>query len=139
MQNAMLRSQRVITFAEAQSSAIYRNFNALRTALNNALNGGSNNPANIAWHHLVEQGHTNAARFGNAVNSLANVVPTPHNVHTIINRFFSTTRGVPPQITQQGFRTVREWMQRQDWETQYQAGLQIWQQAMRNGVITWHP
>ena len=139
MQNAMLRSNRVITFAEAQSAAAWRNYEHLRTTLNQALTAGSRNLANIQWHHIVEQGHTNAIRFGNAVNNLANVVPTPAHIHTRITTFYNTTRAVPPQIRNLGFRNVRAWMQAQDWETQYQAGLEIWKQAMRGGPITWVP
>jgi RHS repeat-associated protein len=139
MQNAMLRSNRVITFAEAQSASVWRSYDHLRTTLNQALTAGARNLANIQWHHIVEQGHTNAIRFGNAVNNLANVVPTPTHIHTRITTFYNTTRGVPPQVANQGFRNVRAWMQAQDWETQYQAGLEIWKQAMRGGPITWHP
>jgi hypothetical protein len=138
-QNVMLQSNRIVTFTESASAATSRNYPALREFLNKTIMGTRGNPANVQWHHLVEQtGHqgVNVSRFGNAVNSTANIVPTPTTVHSTITRFYGSA---PPWVQNQGFASVREWMSRQTWERQYEAGLEIWKQAMNNGVISWIP
>jgi RHS repeat-associated protein len=121
----------------AESGA--QNFDKFREIYNKFLTGGETNPANIEWHHLVEQsqGETEqAVGFSSrAINSLSNVVPTPANVHQQISTFYSTRAAWLPR----GVSSVRDWMSTQDWETQWRAGLEIWKQAMRGESITWHP
>jgi hypothetical protein len=115
------------------------NWNTFMTQeLNRLINAGATtNPANIQWHHVVEQWGTNVTQFGSrAINSLANVVPTPTAVHRAISRFYSSA---PQWVRAAGLSGVRDWMATQSWEAQYRYGVEIWKQAMRGGPINWTP
>ena len=103
-----------------------------RCALNPLVNAGSRlNPANIQWHHLVEQ-TLNQSKFGaQAINSMANIIPTPTAVHRAISGFYSSG---PAWIRTLGdFPRVRDYISSLPWEEQYRIGLEIWQHAMSSG------
>jgi RHS repeat-associated protein len=140
VQEAFLKSEEVVSEAEAEASSIWNNFDSLKKAFNELFSSNpGRNPTDVEYHHLVEQNATNAEQFSEkAINSWANVVPTPTSIHRVISGFYSSgSRSV--QWLPEEFSTVRQWMQTQDWETQYRAGLEIWKQAMAGGGITWAP
>jgi RHS repeat-associated protein len=131
-QTAFLRMHSSISVVESRAAAAFD-----RVAINRLLMGnGGNNPANIQWHHIVEQWSTNLTRFGpRAIHSIANVVPTPTHVHRVISGFYSSHHAWLPQ----GFTRFRDWMATLPWERQYQIGVEIWKEAMVTGRITWIP
>ncbi|MBT8217951.1 MAG: hypothetical protein KJO17_13955, partial [Acidimicrobiia bacterium] len=130
LQTLFFRLQGVVTQAQAAASSPFS-----RGAMNRLLHGVRNNLPNIQWHHIVEQNAANTARFGSrAIQSVANVVPTPAHVHSVITSFYNSG---PAWVRAQGFSRFRDWLAAQPWEQHYQIGLQIWRQAMRTGRITW--
>jgi hypothetical protein len=138
VQETFMELEGTVSEAEAEASSIWNNFSSLKQSFNELFNGiKDKNPPNIEYHHLVEQ-TPNAENFSaQAINSWANVIPTPTTVHRAISGFYSSGQEWLPE----GFSTVRQWMVTQDWETQWEAGLQIWRQAMQQGggPITWTP
>ena len=137
IQETFSRFEGTVTEAESEASSLWNNFDQLKNALNRLFTGiRSPNPPNIQYHHLVEQGGENAQTFSpQAINSLANVVPTPTGIHQTISSFYSSA----PSWLPQGMTTVRMWMQTQSFEVQWRAGLEVWKQAMMGGPITWGP
>jgi len=131
MQNVFMKFQGTITQAEAEAAPRYS-----RTVMNRLITGVQNNPPNIAWHHIVEQGGKNLRNLQQAaLQSMANVVPMPKTIHDAISIFYSTKHVALP-----GFRRFRDWMYTLSWEEQYRYGLEIFQNAMQNaGSITWKP
>lgn len=107
-----------------------------RVDFNTLIGGRSTNIANIQWHHIVTQaGGRNIDKFyKQAIDSVLNVVPIAKNTHTIITNFYSSPipRGVRVE-------TIQQWMERQPWEVQYNAGIEILRQALQKGSITWMP
>ena len=134
VQNAFMEAQTVITEAQAEQSSIWNTYGTLRNYFNELFTGSSAlNPPNIEYHHIVEQAEEEINDFApNAINSAANVVPTPSGVHAAISNFYGTAQ---PWL--QGI-SVRAWMAGQTWDVQWREGLEIWKQAM-TGNITWRP
>ncbi len=124
-----------MTEAEAEASSIWNEYQTMRDYLNQLYTRvRSWNPPNIEYHHLVEQSEEEASGFSvRAINSMANVVPTPANVHAMISQFYSQAQA----FLQGG--TVREWMETQTWEVQWEEGLKIWKEAMTSNNIYWRP
>ena len=80
---------------------------------------------------IIEQGK-GIQQFGaNAINSLANVIPTPTAVHQAISGFYSSG---PAWIRSLGnFPRVRDYVSTRSWDEQYRIGLEIWQHSMTTG------
>ena len=137
VQETFSRFEGTITEAESEASSLWNTPDQVKAALNRLFTGiRSPNPPNIEYHHLVEKGGENAQNFsGQAINSLANVVPTSPTAHGMITGFYQTGATWLPQ----GMTSVRVWMQTQSFEYQWRAGLEIWKQAMTGGPITWTP
>ena len=109
---------------QAAQQAHYLGSNA-RTGMNQLL-GFSRNPPDIQYHHLVNQIGVNVARFGQrAINSLANVVPTPAHVHVRITAFYNSTRIIPNA----GVR-LQDLIARLPFDQQWRVGVEIWVRAM---------
>lgn len=101
--------------------------------ITSCLLGKTGRTPGIEYHHIVEQVQEEVSEFSsNAINSTANVVPTPAAVHAEISAFYSTAQ------TWLDGETVRDWMSTQTFDVQWQEGLEIWKQAM-TGDITWRP
>jgi hypothetical protein len=123
-----LRQQGTISEATSKLAANWSKFRDLRDTMNATLFKVGANP-NIEWHHLVQQA---AKKFSpNAINSLANVVPLPQQVHKVISNFQST------QIIVAGTRysSFTKYVTNLPWERQYEIGLNLVRQAMTSGVI----
>ncbi|GBC60973.1 RHS repeat-associated core domain-containing pro tein [Desulfonema ishimotonii] len=104
-----------------------------------ALTKAGNKLTDIEWHHIVERaGGRNIEKFGkDAMNFVANVVPTPSNIHLIISNFQKSN---PAWLRRTGFRTVWQWLESQTWDDAYRYGLDIWQTAMRTQSLDrWTP
>lgn len=140
VQEAFLKSEEVVSEAEAEASSIWNNFDSLKKAFNELFSSTpGRKPPDIQYHHLVEQNATNAEQFSErAINSWANVIPTPTDAHRLINGFYGSGERTIQWLPEE-FSTVRQWMATCDWETQYRAGLEVWKQAMAGGPITWTP
>ena len=138
VQETFSRFEGTITEAESEASSLWNTPEQIKAALNRLFTGiKSPNPPDIEYHHLVEKGGENLQNFsGQAINSLANVVPTSPRIHQMITTFYQT--GGAPWLPQ-GMTSVRMWMQTQSFEYQWSAGLEIWKQAMAGGPITWVP
>ncbi len=98
--------------------------------LNATMNGGrATNPSNTQWHHLVEQTANFSAR---AINSLANIVPTPTHVHRVINGIMSGGQRVHPWLPNGGGR-LRDYIaaNHPSFQEQFRIGMEIWKAAMR--------
>ena len=136
IQQNFLRLEQTVSEAQAEEGSIWNSYDALRSYFNELFTGARNlNPPNIEYHHLVEQVEEEINGFApNAINSAANVVPTPSGVHQLITNFYGSAQAWLPER-----ESVRDWMAAQDWETQWRAGLEIWKQAMQSGAITWRP
>ena len=134
VQNAFLETENVITEVQAEEGSIWNSYGTLRDYFNELFTGGrASNPPNIEYHHIVEQVEEEVNGFSsNAINSTANVIPTPAQVHQAITTFYSEA-----QVWLNG-QSVRGWMTSQSWEVQWRQGLEIWKQAM-TGAITWRP
>jgi len=106
----------------------------MRQALNRAVNNGSTkNPTGTQWHHIVELTR-GAQKFGqNAVNSMANIVPTPTAIHIRIGVFSSSAPPWVRTLSNGNFKTVRDFVSSKSWEQQYRIGLEIWKHAMDTG------
>src|SRR5207302_642833 len=84
-QKAFFEFEGVVTEVESEAGSIWSSYDQMRGYLQQLytrLQG--RNPPNIEFHHLVEQG---SAFAKNAINSMANVVPTPIAVHRAISAF----------------------------------------------------
>ncbi len=139
LQNSFMRFYGSVSHANALRAAHWGSHSGLTQALNKAINHGARtNPANIQWHHIVEQWAPNVANFGRgAIHSFANVVPTPVHVHSAISIFYSSA---PQWVRAAGFTRVRDWMATQSWDAQFRYGIEIWKQAMKTGGrINWTP
>jgi RHS repeat-associated protein len=138
VQSTFMRYEGTISEVESEVSSLstIQNYPQFRVFLNRFFTGGNTNPSNIEWHHLVEQ---SVSRFSvRAINSFSNVVPTPAAVHEEISAFYSGRANWLPE----GFTRVRDYIATLPWEEQWQAGLEIWQEAMEGGTaqnISWHP
>jgi len=132
LQTAFVRTQPVITEAEARLAANWRTFDQLKTAMNSSIFGRTQNPAAIQWHHVVEQNVANMRAFAsNAINSLANVVPLPNQVHGVITNFYNS--GLVLRGAQ--YTNARAYISRLPWERQYEIGLAALRQAATTGRI----
>ena len=86
-------------------------------------------PARFDEHHIVER--RNAARFGReAIEDPRNKIYLPREFHWRVNGLYSSKQ---VQITGEGFRTVRQWMDTMSYEEQYLVGLKILE-YLRTGV-----
>jgi RHS repeat-associated protein len=134
VQNAFMDAETAVTEVQAEEGSIWNNYDSLRAYYNELFTGSRGfNPPNIRYHHIVEQAEEEINDFApNAINSTANVVPTPAGVHDRISDFYQEAR---PWLDGQ---SVRGWMQYQSWDVQWREGLEIWKQAM-TGDITWRP
>jgi len=127
----------VVSEAEAEATSVWSRYSQLREALNQVFTKSRFNPANIQYHHIVEQVQEEISGFSSrAINSLSNVIPTPEEVHTAITNFYQSSQN----WLEEG-QTLRDYMATQPWEYQWRAGLEIWKQAMASGGqnITWRP
>jgi len=132
LQTAFIRVQPAVTEAEARLAANWRSFDQLKTAMNSSIFGRAQNPAAIQWHHVVEQNAANMRTFAsNAINSLANVVPLPNQVHGVITNFYNS------RLVLQGaqYSNARAYISRLPWERQYEIGLAALRQAAATGRI----
>ena len=136
IQQNFLGLEQTISEAQAEEGSIWTSHGALKDYFNELFTGSrALNPPDIEYHHLVEQVQEEVSGFSvNAINSTANVIPTPSGVHQIISNFYGSAQTWLPEG-----ETVRDWMGSQTWETQWEAGLAIWKQAMQSGAITWKP
>ncbi|HEY5914357.1 MAG TPA: LamG-like jellyroll fold domain-containing protein [Verrucomicrobiae bacterium] len=129
MQRVLQHSTTVVSRSQALQSQNWSSFPQLKAALNPLVNAGSrSNPANIRWHHIIEQTR-GVQQFGErAINSLANIVPTPTPIHLEITKIYSSGHSWLP-----GFSRLRDFTSTKSWEEQYRIGMQIWQHVMATG------
>jgi hypothetical protein len=137
VQQSYMEFDGVITQAESEATSIWNNYQSFRLALNQLYTKSPLNPAQIQYHHIVEQTEEDLSGFTpRAINSMSNIIPTPATIHQAITDFYSTGQG-----WLNGGQTLRQFMASQPWEYQWRAGLEIWKQAMASGgqLITWRP
>jgi RHS repeat-associated protein len=136
VQRSFMQMETVLSEAEAEATSLAENGSRAREVLNQLYTRfPSPNPANIQYHHIVEQGGANASRFARALQSFGNIIPLPQDIHELITSFYNSST----QVWLSNGMRVRDWMAAQDWETQWSAGLEIVKEALSTGRITWHP
>jgi hypothetical protein len=70
------------------------------------------------WHHVVEQNSANLARFGTGkIQALENIFRVPYEPHRKISGYYSSIQPFT------NGKTVREWLNEQDYEAQRAFGL----------------
>lgn len=135
VQRSFLQTETILTEAEAEATSLADSGSRARELLNELYTKlPSPNPADIEYHHIVEQGGLNASRFGRALQSFGNIVPLSDEAHLTITRFYASTHEWLPE----GMR-FRDWMATQDWETQWSIGIQIVKEVLLTGSITYRP
>ena len=134
LQQSFMTQTGVISEEQAEAAPSWDTFGAARTYLNKLITGGENNPEDIQWHHLVSQLAQRTQGFAaRAINSAANIVPTPSAVHTAITSFFgSGAEWLPLADNGSSYATTQQYVTSLSWNQQYQIGLKIWQAAMYN-------
>lgn len=97
----------------------YASFAAFKAA-NGAAGKG------MAWHHIVEQGGSNVAKFGaTKVHNVNNLVKLEHgagSIHAKISGYYSSKRPFT------GGQTVRQWLSTQTYKQQYDFGIKTMKQ-----------
>lgn len=85
-----------------------------------------------AWHHIVEQNPKNIQKFGpEKIHNIDNVIAIDHgkgSFHNTISRYYSSKR------TFTGGKTVRKWLNENNFEEQETFGMNIIYDVL-NGVI----
>ena len=82
---------------------------------------------NKEWHHIVEQCQAKSTRSGfdvKDINTAANAKATPKEVHKEISRYYSSKQ----KFT--NGKTVRDWLNGQDFDKQFEFGLEKWEEFM---------
>ena len=76
-----------------------------------------------AWHHIVEQTPSNIIKFGNeAIHNTDNLMVLEHgagSIHAKISGYYSSIQPFTGGVT------VRQWLSTQDFQEQYDFGIQI--------------
>ncbi|MBZ4043677.1 hypothetical protein K8B81_14985 [Flavobacterium hibisci] len=97
----------------------YASFNAFKAAQGSAGEG-------MAWHHIVEQGGSNVAKFGaTKIHNTSNLVKLEHgagSIHAKISGYYSSKQAFT------GGKTVRQWLSTQSYKQQYNFGIKIMKQ-----------
>ncbi len=97
----------------------FQSFSAFKRAMGPAGNGQ-------AWHHIVEQGGTNVAKFGaNRIHNTSNLIRLPHgkgSIHAKISGYYSSKQPFT------GGQTVRQWLGTQSYQQQYDFGIRTLKQ-----------
>ncbi|HVA15578.1 MAG TPA: hypothetical protein VNF99_20190 [Stellaceae bacterium] len=71
------------------------------------------------WHHIVEQGGDNADNFtAEQLHSTKNIIPLPGPIHDLVTAEYA-------QEYDKSGKTVREWLQGQSFEDQWNEGVKI--------------
>ncbi len=81
----------------------------------------------MEWHHLVEQCQSRKARSKFSVfdiNATSNIRATPHVVHVAISAYYSG------KDVMTNNKTVRDWLNGQSFEFQFDFGMQQWEKFM---------
>jgi hypothetical protein len=82
---------------------------------------------NMEWHHIVEQSQIGRSGFSvGQIQNTNNVIAIDANVHAQISGFYSSN------VAGRGTGTVRDWLAGQDFQAQYEFGLQV---LRRFGII----
>lgn len=100
----------------------FKNFRHLKKYLGDPGSGKQ-------WHHIVEQCQAKSTRSGfdiSEINKVSNVKATPKEVHKEISRYYSSHQ---PFI--ENNKTVRDWLNGQSYEKQYEFGLKQWEKFMK--------
>lgn len=103
----------------------FRSFRALKKYLGDP--GLDNLGRKKEWHHIVEQCQAKAKRSGfdvSDINQVSNIMATPKDVHKEISKFYSSSPGFA------NGKTVRDWLNGQSFEAQYEFGLKYWKDTM---------
>ena len=94
----------------------FRSFSAIKRFIGAAGEGK-------AWHHIVEQGGTNIAKFGaDVIHNVKNLIKLPHgkgSIHAKISGYYSSKRPFTNGLT------VRQWLSTQSYEAQFEFGIKI--------------
>ncbi len=80
------------------------------------------------WHHIVEQCQAKATRSNfdvTDINKVSNVKATPNDVHKDISAFYSSKQPFT------NGKTVRDWLNGQSYEIQYEFGIEQWEKFMK--------
>lgn len=99
----------------------FKNFRALKASLGDP-------GANKQWHHIVEQCQVKSTRSGfnvGDINNVTNIKATPNDVHKKICAYYSSKQ----EFT--NGRTVRDWLNGQSYEKQFEFGLEKWEDFMK--------
>lgn len=73
-------------------------------------------PEGMQWHHIVEQ--SQAVQFGQQrIQSVENIVAIPIDLHARLSAFYSSKQRFSEPTT------VREWLRKQSFESQYEYGM----------------
>lgn len=81
------------------------------------------------WHHIVEQCQAKSTRSGfdiSEINKVSNVKATPNEVHKEISKYYSSHQ----PFAGEG-KTVRDWLNGQSYEKQYEFGMEQWKKFMK--------
>lgn len=81
------------------------------------------------WHHIVEQCQAKSTRSGfdiSEINKVSNVKATPKKVHEEISKYYSSHQ---PFVGDN--KTVRDWLNGQSFEKQYEFGMEQWEKSMK--------
>ena len=98
----------------------FASFSKLKSAIGRAGDGR-------AWHHIVEQCQAKSTRSGfdvKDINTATNVKATPKEVHKEISRYYSSKQ----KFT--NGKTVRDWLNGQNFDKQFELGLEKWEEFM---------
>ena len=107
---------------EIEGATKFRSFRALKKHLGDP-------GTNKQWHHIVEQCQAKKRRSAfdiKEINSVANVRATPKEVHKEISRYYSSHQ----PFAEEG-KTVRDWLNGQSYEKQYEFGLEQCEKFMK--------
>lgn len=128
--SSMVQAGRTINVDQARSALNLTT--SYGTKLNKILNF-SKNPANIQYHHIVEQWQI--SRFGsNVIHSVSNIIPLTRTSHTAITRFYSSSGS----IRMLGSQSLRSVLSRAPFEQQWRVGSEIAVKAMRGQSLSFN-
>ncbi len=95
----------------------YRSFQAFKNAQGAAGEGQ-------AWHHIVNQNASNVARFGaERIHNTNNLIKLPDRAGEIHRQITGYYNSIRPDVTGSSTLRIREWLELQSFELQYQFGI----------------